>query len=292
MEQDTQDKVTPPSKASVWSVLGVLLGVFIFQLWFLGFWPGNHPLDNASLSNPYTEALAKGQSYLLQQPDQRVLSAPDPFASSTRALLVWDASYFHGHYYMYFGIVPFVVFMVPFYLLTGSAPGPSLAILIFLMVGFAAYGCTLFQIRNTWLRRCSPFFLANAFLGFILSCGALSLMARPAIYEIENAAAFCFFGLGLLMLVMAEVRPPRKPAYAGLAALFVALTMGCRPNYFPAVAIFLLLAGILGFPPSRASLSSSTARRLIGPCFNNIGSRLMPRLLELPSGSVVPSILV
>ena len=89
----------------------VLTGSLLFQSWFLGLWPAGKPLDDARLSTLYTQALADGRSHLSRAANPHLRDAPDPFAPALapyRTDAPRDVSIYRGHYYLYFGIVPFV----------------------------------------------------------------------------------------------------------------------------------------------------------------------------------------
>lgn len=224
----------------------VLGATLLFQAWFLGLTPRGIEIGDERLSSPYTEALAHGQSYLPEKPDP--------------AHPLLDTSLFHGRHYIYFGIVPFAAFMVPAYLLTGSAPSPEAAIFLFCALGYLAYGAILLL----GIRRCDPrvplAVSSGAFLLVIVGSGTWPLMGRPAIYEIENAAAYAFLGLSLLSLALHESGEAKSRCSLACTGAFAALTMGCRPNYFPAVAVVagwvLFRAwGLLQGRPRRALLA-------------------------------------
>jgi hypothetical protein len=204
------------------AILLVLGAGLLFQVWFLGLTPRGLEIGDASLSSAYTEALAHGQSYLRD--------APDP----QHPLL--DTSLYHGRHYMYFGIVPFVAFMVPWLKATGAAPSPEAAIIVFSAVGYLAYAGILLLALRRGIRGVSAILSGAAFAAIVIASGTWPLMGRPAIYEIENAAAYAFLALSLLSLAAYELREARSVLPLALAAGFAALAMGCRPNYFPAVA--------------------------------------------------------
>ena len=222
------------------AILIVLAASVSFQAWFLGLTPHGIRLGDAKLSDAYTVALGRGQSYLLAKPDPRLLTAKDPFGPATQALLIWDTSFFHGHYYMYFGIVPFAVFMVPWLELAGVPPSPELAILVFSIIGYLAYGGILLLAVRRYFQNTSAYLTGAAFLVVVVTSSTWPLMGRPAVYEIENAAAFGFFALSMLFLAQYEFSEAHTSRSLAVASAFAGLTMGCRPNYFPAVTVVAL----------------------------------------------------
>jgi hypothetical protein len=205
----------------------VLGAALLFQAWFLGLTPSGIEIGDARLSSPYTEALAHGQSYLLDKPDPQ------------HPLL--DTSIFHGRHYIYFGIVPFAVFMVPAYLVTGCAPSPEAAIFLFCAVGYLAYGATLLVAIRRLYPKVPILISGAAFLVLIIGSGTWPLMGRPAIYEIENAAAYTFLALALLSLGVSEIRQARRLPWLMASSAFAGLTIGCRPNYIAAAGVIAFL---------------------------------------------------
>jgi len=220
-------------------VLGASL---LFQAWFIGPTPRGAAIDadylqRILLSTAYTKALAAGQSHLLVEPDPHLLTPPDPFAPEFRQYILSDTSLYRGHYYLYFGIVPFVTLLVPWFKLTGTILTPGFVIIFFCGVGYLGYaGALLLGIRR-WSIGCSTVAVAAAFAALIVSSGTWPLMGRPAIYEMENATAFACLAWSLFFLLWAETSPDAPRLGLMMAGGFAALTLGCRPNYFPAATV-------------------------------------------------------
>nr|MCR5128916.1 hypothetical protein [Lachnospiraceae bacterium] len=81
--------------------------------------------------NPYhklAERLAVGEVTLAEEPPAWLKEMENPYDDTLRTVLeeeseesfLWDYAYYKGHYYVYFGIVPCILFYLPFYLLTGA----------------------------------------------------------------------------------------------------------------------------------------------------------------------------
>ena len=74
------------------------------------------------------QAMAKGQLYLEEEPPQWLKDMEDPYDKGARdeaqketgEPYLFDVAYHDGHYYVYFGVVPVLLFYLPFYLLTGA----------------------------------------------------------------------------------------------------------------------------------------------------------------------------
>ena len=56
--------------------------------------------------------------------------ARDELQKQTGESYLFDVAYYEGHYYVYFGVLPVLLFYLPFYLLTGSSFPTAIGVLI------------------------------------------------------------------------------------------------------------------------------------------------------------------
>jgi hypothetical protein len=199
--------------------------------------------ETSSLSYRYTKSLANGQTYLPFEPDPELANAIDPYAPELARFRRGDLSYYRGHFYLYFGVVPFATLMVPFYKLSGTYLTDAAAIWIYSMLGLTAYFATLIAVVERQSRSRNSVLLLLAFTATATGSGVWALLARPAIYELASAAAYSMFGLAISCWTFALFAHRKAWLGLGLGALFASLAIGCRPNYAGAVSVvvFLLL---------------------------------------------------
>src|SRR5436305_22773 len=90
--------------------------------------------------NLLIDGFLDGQLAMKVDVPEALLKLPDPYDPRTRpaGLALHDASYFKGRYYLYFGVGPVVVLMLPFRLLSGTDLPQAVAVLIFVYAGFLA----------------------------------------------------------------------------------------------------------------------------------------------------------
>jgi hypothetical protein len=181
----------------------------------------------------YVVQLAHGHADLGVKPDPNLVASSKPYdpATARGARILFDASYFRGHYYVYFGIVPFAELLVPFYGLTGRIIPVDAAVGIYAFGSFsvAAFIVVLLARRSSTQPR--SFLLYGSLLLLGLGTPTLLLLRRPEIYELEIAAGWFHGALGIFFSILASGSETRRFRYLILASLCLALGIGCRPQY-------------------------------------------------------------
>ena len=94
--------------------------------------------DNAQQYAELAKAMAHDQLDLEEEPPQWPQDMADPYDKGARdeaqketgEPYLFDVAYHDGHYYVYFGVVPVVLFYLPFYLLTGANFPTAIGVLI------------------------------------------------------------------------------------------------------------------------------------------------------------------
>ena len=203
--------------------------------------------DNAQQYSYLAQAMADGQLYLEIDPPDWLVEMDNPYDKGARAELqketgesyLWDVVYYEGHYYVYFGVVPVLIFYLPFYLATQSsfptAIGVWLCAIAFIL------GCTalLDRFARYHFRRVSLGLYLLLQLPLIFCSGTLYLLKHPSFYSLPiiMALAFSVWGLYLWM----RGRSSENPKYCYIAgSLCMALVLGCRPQ--------LLVFSFIAFP--------------------------------------------
>lgn len=182
------------------------------------------------------DAFLKGQLHIDIEPSRELLGLENPYDRDARdavgAFYLWDHAFYGGKYYSYFGIAPILTVYLPFYLMTGEAPGDALATLLlaFFAVIFLALAYREAVIRfakgaNLWL------FLfglcAFAAVSGVYTCVFLSDVYNiPVVSALGCAMAFAFYALRAMRTENAFERA----VLLVLAAVSLALTVLSRPS--------------------------------------------------------------
>jgi hypothetical protein len=191
------------------------------------------------LYNLLTQALEKKQLHLLIEPAPGLFELSDPYEPARNASTrLHDASLFHGHYYVYFGIVPVVAAFLPWRLAgLGDLPEPAAAV-AFAVVAFVFAALLLGRLLEAHLGPTSYGRRLCALLALGSASGLPFILRGAYVYEVAIAAGACFSMAAAYLFVCSADAPSRWPAVG--AGLCLGLAVGCRPN-------LLVLAAVLPF---------------------------------------------
>lgn len=216
---------------------------------FAAFWVADGVAPwNAEQSNVWhhyeymTEGFLAGHLYLSVEPPPELLALKDPYDPATNARYrLWDASLYHGKYYLYYGPAPAIVLMVPWRLLTGHMLPQRLAVAVFAVGGLAGLALLLLEVRRSCFPRLSGTMLGLVLVVAFHAAWLPVILRRPGFWEmpIVSATAFLWWALYFLW----KYRDSGRGSWAVATGLALMLMIGCRvTNVFEAGVILLLLA--------------------------------------------------
>jgi len=226
--------------------------------------------DNTCFHSGLAESLLHGKLSLPVEPNDQLLQSKNPYALPRDFEYVWDASYFEGKYYVYFGITPVLTTYLPFRLIAQRPLPTIVAIVIYLSAGFIG---SLFVLERA--RRLCGFrlpsstlqVLSTLLLGFATI--APVMLRRISVYEVCIACAYCFWMWGSFLLLGQTSKMSRwaAPGGAVLASLCMGLSAGSRPTFFATglpLTLVLFLQAKRNWKPQRWAVFYR-AVPLIGP---------------------------
>ena len=197
----------------------------------------------------YAEALLQGHSYLNIRPPRYLTEMRNPYDRTARNELVsknnekvlWDAAYYNGRYYVYFGIVPALLSFVPYRLLTGSALPTWRAVLSMASLLWIVSFYLIYILIRKYFRKTSLgvyLLLAGA---FVPAAGVIYLATFPVVYSVPfiYGLVFTVAGLSFWMRGFDMKGKPHRIRMV-LGSFLIALTLGCRPT--------MILTFVLAFP--------------------------------------------
>ncbi|MBR6646990.1 MAG: hypothetical protein IKL09_05685 [Clostridia bacterium] len=179
------------------------------------------------------ESLLKGHFYLDAEVPSSLLALENPYDPSHRAwgTYLWDHAYFEGKYYVYFGIVPCLLYYLPCYLLTGVHM-PTYVV-IFINASLSVLGIMLL-LKEILKKKYpdTPYALYLLLCQIMITGGGLWLIAkRPDFYFVPISTAIMLTLFGLYFWLRAINEKKLNSVWLTFGSLFMALVAGSRPQF-------------------------------------------------------------
>lgn len=201
-----------------------------------------------------TDAIMEGHFYINEEPDTKLTELENPYDPSSRneagASAKWDHAYYEGKYYVYFGIVPALLFNIPAKLISGADLMPHICILILIPIFILMSYLLIYAIAKKFMQRKDesvPLLLYIMLTTlFVTGIGTGFLLVWPDMYTLPIFTAVTLGVSGLYFWLTAFKENDngyglsKVKLFAG--SLLMALIAGCRPQLllvlFTAAAIY------------------------------------------------------
>lgn len=253
--------------------IAIVINVFVF----IGLGVIN-PEYKATTSHHYqyyrlAEAILDGHFYLNDAPPASLIMLDNPYDPDMRRTAVnnngesfkWDTAYRNGRYYVYFGIVPCLMYYLPL-----KAMGIELSNKYFIMAVVSIiiiFGyLLLYEINRRWFKNIS--FLVHLMLSiiFVNSTGIILATRAMDLYHVPIMAAMMFLIMTMYFWIKALPETEKgtlKGKYLTIGSITMALVAGCRPQ--------LLLMAFISVPlfwdyvfKQRTLFSKTSVRKTVG----------------------------
>ena len=189
--------------------------------------------------NYLAEALRDGHCYLNFTPPEILSTINNPYDNSLRnqilnqagEQIITDFAYYNGRYYSYFGVIPVIMFYLPYLLLTGKplSTGALLIGIVFLFI--IASFCMVYRLFEKYYSKVSlgTYLLLTSV--FIAGSEITYCVQMPTIYSVPLALGLTLDLLGIsFWLSAAQPDGSVKKSCLIAGAACIALTVGCRPQ--------------------------------------------------------------
>ena len=190
------------------------------------------------------ESMTEGHFDLDLTPSEELLAMENPYDLSLRVEnqveYWWDVAFYEGRYYVYFGVVPVLLFYLPYYLITGTAFSTWWGIVITMIAMTIGIYFLLKELVRKYFRYVSLglFLLLDLFL--LMGSGIFIVAAYAKFYQFPIAMGIAFTIWGLTLWLSSDGKQIRKLVGGSLC---MALVAGCRPQLlvgsFLALPLFL-----------------------------------------------------
>jgi len=182
-----------------------------------------------------TEALANGRFYIDEPVSEALKNLSNPYdrylRDSVESDYLWDYAYFEGKYYVYFGIVPALLFYLPYYLIFGTHIMNYQVAILCLGLMLAGFYLLLWKLMNRQQSKIPvPLFYGLALL--MVNVIGAGVAYSPDHYTVPILTAMALIVWGAFSIWKAyEASGKSKYVFYFLGALCWALTAGCRPQF-------------------------------------------------------------
>lgn len=203
--------------------------------------------DNAQQYAELAKSMSEGKLYLEEDPPQWLQEMDDPYNKEARdeaqketgESYLFDVAYHDGHYYVYFGVVPVLIFYLPFYLLTGANFPTAIGVLVACIAFVLGCSALLDRFARYHFKRVSLGLYLLVQIPLVMCCGMLYLVKFPTFYSLPIMLGLAFSVWGLYCWL--KGRMSHSPArWYFMGSLCMALVIGCRPQ--------LVLLSFVAFP--------------------------------------------
>lgn len=192
------------------------------------------------------DSLTQGKVNLLETPSKELQRLDNPYDYSARQEVdfLWDHAYFQGNYYVYFGVVPVLLFYLPYTLVTGQVFHNIWAIQIAMVIFVFSLLFLLFEFAKRYVKNSSYPFVCFMSCSALFLSGILYLLHKPDFYAVPIMLSLALTTLGLYLWLLSKntesTQLKRLPLIAGSCCM--ALVTGCRPQFvvysFLAIPLF------------------------------------------------------
>lgn len=224
-----------------------------------------------------TEALSNRSLSLLEKPPQILETLQNPYDATERAAnqisdadIYWDTAYFQGKYYVYFGVIPVITFLLPYKLITGHYLLNDFAVLFYALFGSIGLIYCLKWILERFFKQLSAATFLICSILLIQSTGLIWCVRRPLSYELAMVSAFCFSVCGFAINLSSLSNEKHRNLKLTIGCLLMACAVGCRP-----ISIF---ASLLNIPILISLIISKTKNNRMLFRIQPLFSVLMPYL--------------
>lgn len=202
--------------------------------------------------------MMRGELYLEEEPPEWLVkmdnpydkSARDEFQKATGEEPLFDVAYYDGHYYVYFGVLPVLIFYLPFYLITGANFPTAIGVLICCILFIAGCTALLHRFARFHFKRVSLGLFLLLQIPLIFCSGMLYLAKFPTFYSLPIIMALALVVWGLYFWMRGRTSKRAGKWYL-VGSLCMALVVACRPQFL-----------VFRFWPSRCSGASSSLRAI------------------------------
>jgi hypothetical protein len=198
------------------------------------------------------EGFRAGHLHFAIEPPAALLARPNPFDPALKPLWYWDASLYHGHYYLYWGPLPALLLAAWKTLFRVHARIGDQYVVFALASLQALAGLLLIdRMHRRLFPRIPGVLAALAIAVFALVNPTLYNLSRAGVYEAAIVGGHAFLVAGLLFAFEASSALGRQRRSLALAGGCWVLALACRASIAPALPLLAAVTCWLVAPRGR-----------------------------------------
>ena len=220
-------------------LLITITAVFCLMCYYIAFNSATEESQENFYNVDFVDSISKGQLYLDTNVTDRFMELENPYDVSERDSkgmirdgdYKWDTAYYNGKTYVYFGILPVILFMVPFHFITKkylSCVGLGVLLVVLIMLLLKEILTKLF---SKYYKDISFRAVVISYMIMLMGSLILDLCGMIRFYEIPILSGMFFSLLGINFILNSRIEEKKKLFNMALGCFSLALSVACRPNY-------------------------------------------------------------
>lgn len=225
----------------------------------------------------FVNSIYNGNLHLDFEPSEDFKDLENPYDDLERGNLergkdyLWDTAYYNGKFYVYFGILPLLVFFLPYYIITKKYLDMAIVVFILSMFILILIKEILIKLVNRFFPKISFKFVLFSLI--ILCSGSLILYANgmSRFYEMVILAGLYCVLQGIYFILKSLESDEKKYFNIFAGSLFLALSVACRPtDLFVSLLILPYLIRLLIENIKKFKSEKKPLLKLIFACRNTL----------------------
>ena len=184
------------------------------------------------------DALVEGNIHLSFEPSEEFLKLENPYDAIARYNnslnrdedYLWDAAYYNGKFYVYFGILPVITIFLPFYLITGRYLTCMTACLYISIVIIILLKEILLKLYRMYFKQISFKLVVLSLITLYSGSLIIYLNGCVRFYEVAIISGICLVLFGIFFIIKSLEKTDKKYKFITLSTLCMALSVACRPT--------------------------------------------------------------
>jgi hypothetical protein len=229
-------------------LLAFLLAVIVYYVFLISAGHMTRWHAWSAFVDAQAEGLRAGHLYLPEAPSKALQELANPYDPANMRYWRWDHTYYRGHLYLYWGMVPAMLLagVKTLFRLTNVVTDDALAFVF--AVGRLIVGTLLLRaLAARVVPRPPPWAVWLALLVFALANPMPYTLNRGAAYEVAivGGALFMLAGLACALKAMFAVDPRAALRWLVAGSVALGLAGGTRVSLLPAIVVLAIVAGLV-----------------------------------------------